>query len=244
MRRSIAYFVLSSLAISSFAASYTVNIDVKDEWFNSGIYIMSGDTLNLTGFGAVSMWNPADTWYNMSTTGPFLGSNGHTVPGYPAPALIGRIGETQMFMAAGTVRLVSEWEGFLYFTVNDQADAYFDNTGTAIVWLNIRRSTIASQENPRPTSNSIQLQQNRPNPFSTKTKIRYSIENPGNVTIAIYDQAGHRVRTINNYHDKSGTYEMTWDGRNDSGLILGSAAYFYQIIQNNDRTSKSMILLK
>lgn len=88
------------------------------------------------------------------------------------------------------------------------------------------------------------LEQNYPNPFNPSTTIRYSIPNPGKVSIRIFDIAGQIVKEINLEHFEAGNYEIIWDGKNNFGDKVSSAVYFYQVSTGGFVESKKMILLK
>ncbi len=223
----------------------TINIDVKEEWYNSGIYITSGDTLYLTGFGAFTAWQSADIWFNLATTAPFVGGENHTVPGYPAPAIIGKIGDTELFMASGPKAFVSEWEGPLYFTVNDINGGYADNTGVAIVKLRVYRGPSFAENRPDdPHPANIKLDQNRPNPFQTKTNIDFEIPSVGHVTVRIYNEAGQAIRTLVDKEMTTGTYSIPWEGKDTNGLRVPSGAYFYRVEHSGVSGSRQMIFIR
>jgi hypothetical protein len=88
------------------------------------------------------------------------------------------------------------------------------------------------------------LQQNRPNPFNPTTTIRYSIAQRAHVTLAVYDAAGRRVRTLVDATLDPGTHDVIWDGRDERGTSLGSGVYFYRIEAGALRQSRKMVLLK
>ena len=78
------------------------------------------------------------------------------------------------------------------------------------------------------------LLQNYPNPFNPETWIPYQLANDATVTLNIYDQSGHIVRTLDIGHQKSGVYRgkasaAYWDGpqpkrrtRHKRGLLLST----------------------
>jgi len=68
-----------------------------------------------------------------------------------------------------------------------------------------------------------------PNPFSSTTAIRYSVPESGQVSLRIYDAAGRLVRALVDGVEEPGTYEVSWDGRNDTGEPLPSGVYFCQL---------------
>ena len=77
---------------------------------------------------------------------------------------------------------------------------------------------------------SFELQQNYPNPFNPESKIRYSIpQGHANVSLKIYNEMGQLIRTLVNEAQASGTYEVTWNGRNESNHQATSGVYFYKL---------------
>lgn len=220
-----------------------ISIDVKEEWFNSGVYVNAGDTLYLTGFGAFSAWANQEIWFNVSSPGPFMADQSFSVPGYPAPALIGRIGATQKFMAAGTIAFVSQWSGPLYFTLNDQAGAYADNRGTVIVWLRVKPLNT-SGDAPPAASRELKLGQTRPNPFAESARIEFQVPEPSRVTVGVYDEAGHLVRTIADEPMQPGHHTVIWDGRDNSACLVESGIYFCRIALGSEVSTSQVVLIR
>jgi hypothetical protein len=60
-----------------------------------------------------------------------------------------------------------------------------------------------------------------------------------NVSLKIYDVLGKEVATLVNQKQKSGNYEIMWDGKSDSGAKVPSGVYFYQLTAG---TSASRII--
>ncbi len=85
-----------------------------------------------------------------------------------------------------------------------------------------------------------------PNPFSPngdgvrdETTITYVVDQPASseeqirVQIEIYNMAGQKVRTLFEGEQASGAYEISWDGKTDSGKSLSSGLYFYRVYVQN-----------
>jgi len=87
--------------------------------------------------------------------------------------------------------------------------------------------------------NKYSLEQNFPNPFNPSTTIRYSIPEPGLVTIKIYNAIGKEMDVLKNELIQVGNYEIKYDGSK-----LPSGVYFYQIKAGKFVETKKMILLK
>ena len=88
------------------------------------------------------------------------------------------------------------------------------------------------------------LEQNFPNPFNPTTNIKYSIPKEGNVKIQVFDITGKLVTTLVDQSMSSGSYTVTWNGRNSSGQSVVSGIYLYRIQSNDFVAVKKMVMLK
>lgn len=73
-----------------------------------------------------------------------------------------------------------------------------------------------------------------PNPFNPETSISYSLRNSGNVSIRIYSLQGRLVRNLHEGFATSGTKEIRWNGRDNSGNTVPSGLYFVKVQQGAD----------
>lgn len=90
---------------------------------------------------------------------------------------------------------------------------------------------------------SYELAQNYPNPFNPETEIRYAVAQPGAVSIEIYNNLGQRVRRLVDAHHSAGQYNVTWDGKDNSGQKLAGGVYVYTMHTGEFVLSKRMVLL-
>ncbi len=70
---------------------------------------------------------------------------------------------------------------------------------------------------------------NHPNPFRSSTTVAFTLERPADVLLAIYDIAGHRVRTLESGRRTAGDHELSWDGRNETGRDVANGIYFMKL---------------
>jgi len=89
------------------------------------------------------------------------------------------------------------------------------------------------------TPAAFRLQQNYPNPFNPSTKIPFSVERPGFVSLKVYDVLGREVRTLVNEDLQLGSYEKTFDA---SGLSGG--VYWYRLQSDRFVETKKLVLLR
>jgi len=90
------------------------------------------------------------------------------------------------------------------------------------------------------------LRQNHPNPFNGSTTIEYSLvgQQHRKVELVIYSILGQRVRILKKCTENGGRYEISWDGKEDSGKAVSSGVYFYVLKVDGDVIGKKMLLLK
>ncbi|NUN10622.1 MAG: T9SS type A sorting domain-containing protein [Ignavibacteriaceae bacterium] len=86
---------------------------------------------------------------------------------------------------------------------------------------------------------SYGLSQNYPNPFNPSTVIRYTLTNPVQITLKVYDALGKEVSTLVNAEQSAGEYRVAFDG---SGLSSG--IYYYTLTTPAGSVSKKMLLMK
>lgn len=88
------------------------------------------------------------------------------------------------------------------------------------------------------------LNQNYPNPFNPVTSIRYAVPRSGQVTLAVYDLHGRKVRTLVSGEQKAGRHVVVWDGTDDRGRHVASGMYFYRLIAERFTQSRKVVLLR
>jgi len=88
------------------------------------------------------------------------------------------------------------------------------------------------------------LAQNAPNPFNPSTSINFTIPEPGDVMLAIYNMNGQLVRTLVDGTVSAGAHEIVWDARNSSGASVASGAYLYRLVSGDDVQIRRMILAR
>ena len=103
-------------------------------------------------------------------------------------------------------------------------------------------SEIEKIDNITPTDFS--LEQNYPNPFNPNTVIQYSIINPTQVSLRIYDVLGGEVKTLVNQEQIGGVYEVNWNGNDEAGNKVSTGVYFYKLDAGEYSSTKKMVLLK
>jgi hypothetical protein len=88
------------------------------------------------------------------------------------------------------------------------------------------------------------LSQNFPNPFNPSTTILYKIDEPGPVSLRIYDAAGHLVSVLVDGKRDAMQHTATWNGRDLRGRSVASGVYFYRLTAPGFEKTRKMVLLQ
>lgn len=99
------------------------------------------------------------------------------------------------------------------------------------------KSTRVSDEKNRPEQ--FTLLQNYPNPFNETTVIRYGLQQPGDVTLRVYNCLGQEIAILFSGMAAAGEYTETW---NASGCAGG--VYFFVLESATQRLCRKMALIR
>lgn len=127
-----------------------------------------------------------------------------------------------------------------------QKSAYALDTVTRIRFTSGSATTSVPVEPAAAATNvrALHLFQNRPNPVSVSTSIRFDLPTGGRVSLALYDVTGARVRTLADGLLTSGKHTVTWSGRNDNGRRVAGGVYFYRLRAEGVDETRRMVYLR
>jgi hypothetical protein len=103
---------------------------------------------------------------------------------------------------------------------------------------------VANDDPTSPAIGTLRLEQNYPNPFNPTTTIRYSIEEPGSVSLDIYNIKGQLVKTLYQGNAEIGSHTAIWNGLDNSGNACSSGVYFYRLRTPKTSLVRKMLMLK
>jgi hypothetical protein len=83
-----------------------------------------------------------------------------------------------------------------------------------------------------------------PNPFNPSTTLRYDVPKECHIQLIIFDTLGRRVRVLEDRIVGPGSYKVTWNAKDESGLSLGSGIYLYKFKAEDYVASGKIMLLR
>ncbi len=97
-----------------------------------------------------------------------------------------------------------------------------------------------------PARPSFVLYDNYPNPFNSRTVIRYRLASPEPMPtkLTIVNLLGQEVKTLVDRAQSAGDYQVVWDGLDNSGKPVASGVYLYAITSGRYCDVKKLVLIK
>ena len=149
---------------------------------------------------------------------------------------------TNLAPPAGVIEIASgDTLGLGYEAMETEAspvDWYllFRRSGAAVT---MAAATGGGAELPR----TFALEQNRPNPFSSLTTIRFALPRSEHVRLELFDLAGRRVATLADGGFPAGFHAVDWNRRADGGRVVQPGVYIYRMEAGAFHDRKKLTLL-
>ena len=133
------------------------------------------------------------------------------------------------------------WGALWETQFSDSGENEFPLSGTVIPVRAIFEvgSQPVSTEDETSIPTVASLEQNYPNPFRGSTTIAYTIAQPEEVTLAIYDMLGRQVRTLVEHPHEAGQHTVSFDASS-----LPSGTYFYTLQTGPQSTTRRMTVVR
>jgi hypothetical protein len=131
--------------------------------------------------------------------------------------------------------------------LEDLYAGYHEDYGMRIALMKFELWPTSVEEPYLPDGNVLAdytLKQNYPNPFNSETFIQFEIPCANHVCLRIYNVYGQFIRELSNNHMFAGSYNISWNGRDDEGKEVASGLYFYRLSSGNISQTRRMLLLK
>ena len=112
----------------------------------------------------------------------------------------------------------------------------------SVAWLLASGGTVGVDAFVAPPE--LALAQSFPNPFRTRTAIRFALPREMDVDLTIYNIAGRRVETLVSGTLPFGHHVVEWSGRDHRGALVSSGIYFYRLTTDEERLTKKLLYLK
>jgi len=103
-------------------------------------------------------------------------------------------------------------------------------------------SPVIDEETGVPVA--FRVEQNYPNPFNPSTTIKFALPEGGPTRVAVFDVAGHHVKTLLDEDLPAQSHQVVWTGDDDNGRNVSAGIYFYLVTSGANRSVGRMALVK
>jgi hypothetical protein len=111
-----------------------------------------------------------------------------------------------------------------WFTADDVAHGFDSVAYAAIAWMTAGAG-VAGDGASRASFLAA-----TPNPFRDVTRLQFALPIAGEAKLEIFDLAGRRLRVLLNERSlPAGTHVAAWDGRDESGDLVGAGVYLCRL---------------
>lgn len=105
-------------------------------------------------------------------------------------------------------------------------------------------STTSIKEGRGDGIETFGIRGNYPNPFNPATRISISTYSGRPVNLSVYDLLGRCKRKLINNESMKGSFEVLWDGKDESGIQLPSGVYIFAFTDGMSTNIKKGLLVK
>ena len=143
-----------------------------------------------------------------------------------------------------SIRLVNRQTGASY-DLRRQSSIEFSPKSDAVP-LTLLAGTRAYVEKQQSTlvPDELRLWPNYPNPFRDQTTIEYTLPEPGQVTVEVFDILGRRVGMPVDQRQDEGLHRLEWNGRSQAGGPVSSGVYILRITVNGKSRTQKMTVIR
>ena len=116
------------------------------------------------------------------------------------------------------------------------------NNNRILVYRNELSTPVSDNQKFKPSS--FNLFQNYPNPFNPTTMIKFALDKPALVHLKIFNIMGQEVVELLNRQMNVGNHSVYWDGKSQSGRLVGSGIYFARLTNGEKSKMIKMVIIR
>jgi len=129
----------------------------------------------------------------------------------------------------------------LIVVVNPNAAFLEQRTDNDTLRIELNPSTVSVADHQALT---LSLAQSRPNPMRRDVLVQFSLPEPANVKLSVYDVAGREVRMILAGFLNAGIHSVRWDGSGKDGQPAAAGVYFYRLRVGGQALARRLVILR
>jgi hypothetical protein len=126
----------------------------------------------------------------------------------------------------------------------DVADTINNGAMIAAGVIDLEIPVIPFAPHPNPAPGIGAIARVRPNPITRDATVEFEVMESGRVTVAVYDTAGRRVRTLIDGVLASGRHAVAWDGRAEDRSGPANGVYFCRVSTASRVMTTKLVIMR
>lgn len=137
-------------------------------------------------------------------------------------------------------------DGFIVAEAESQDNDTNPNftTAASFQWVASLTTGVSERKEDEQNPGHFVLFENYPNPFNPSTTISFSLNEPSDIILNIFNIKGQLVRTLASGKFSAGTHSVVWDGRDDNSAQVTSGLYISRFSAGGFVDQQKMLLIK
>lgn len=103
---------------------------------------------------------------------------------------------------------------------------------------------VLSSDNRYATDDLITLHSNQPNPVDNYTEIEFTLNQPLDLTLTVYNLIGEPVKVLAQGRYTKGTHRVIWRATDERGSLVPNGIYFYRLDSKKGVAIRQLIILR
>ncbi len=83
-----------------------------------------------------------------------------------------------------------------------------------------------------------------PNPFRDQTAVSFELAQPAEISLAVYDVSGRRVRLLLDAPCGAGRHRASWNGLDDHGRVVAGGVYYLRLAGGQVQQTRPVVLVR
>lgn len=108
----------------------------------------------------------------------------------------------------------------------------------------VKNVKVLSFTNKYATGELIVLHSNQPNPVDNYTEIEFTLSQPLDLTLTIYNLIGEPIKVLTQGRYANGTHRIIWRAIDEQGTLVPNGIYFYRLESKKGVAIRQLIILR
>ncbi|HOH84681.1 MAG TPA: FlgD immunoglobulin-like domain containing protein, partial [Bacteroidales bacterium] len=142
---------------------------------------------------------------------------------------------------SGSLKLIFNSHNLVPDTYNCLVNLTYNFTDSVSIPVTFQVVNTSGVDENSPAGYNVQA---FPNPFTNQITISFTLDEPADIGIEIYDLNGKKIKTLASGELHAGIHQIPWDGTAENHSRVPAGIYYFRFIGEDAAISQRVILIK